>query len=192
MFCPGFLFVIHLLNLFCFLYSVQQQERESARESVPLLLRESFLSPKVRCSFTLTENTVEPWFNEVPGDWGNLCVISRDRYIEHLHVTNFRENYQNVINLQSPAFPDLKNYSNWSVWHSSFITSWHLFVMSRYILRLRLWIVFAVTRILLDRGSLHRGCTVLPSAWKENSYGICARNVDFIRNWTNFLRQQLA
>ena len=95
-FCPGFLFVIHLLNLFCFLYSVQQQERESARESVPLLLRESFLSPKVRCSFTLTENTVEPWFNEVPGDWGNLCVISRDRYIEHLHITNFRENYQNV------------------------------------------------------------------------------------------------
>ena len=29
-------------------------------------------------------NTVEPRFNEVPKDWGNLFFISRDRYIEHL------------------------------------------------------------------------------------------------------------
>ena len=37
------------------------------------------------------------------------------RHIEHLHLTNFRENYQNVhcvevkliISLQIPAFPDL-------------------------------------------------------------------------------------
>ena len=27
--------------------------------------------------------------------WGNLFVTSRVRYIEHLHLTNFRENYQN-------------------------------------------------------------------------------------------------
>ena len=64
--------------------------------------------------------TVEPRFNEVPRDRGNLLVKSRVRYIEHLHLTNFRENYQNVryievwliINLQNPLFPDLKNYCN--------------------------------------------------------------------------------
>ena len=45
--------------------------------------------------------------------------MSRVHYIEHLHdLSNFRENYQNyryievklTINLQNPAFPDLKNY----------------------------------------------------------------------------------
>ena len=45
---------------------------------------------------TLKYDTVEPRFNEVPRDWGNLHVKSRVRYIEHLHLTNFRENYQNV------------------------------------------------------------------------------------------------
>ena len=38
--------------------------------------------------------TVEPRFSEVPRDWGNLLVKSRVRYIEHLHLTNFLENYQ--------------------------------------------------------------------------------------------------
>ena len=33
--------------------------------------------PKVR-------NTVEPRFNEVPRDWGNLFVIPWVRYIEHV------------------------------------------------------------------------------------------------------------
>ena len=37
--------------------------------------------------------TVEPRFN-APRDWGNWFVVSRARYIEHLHLTNFRENYQ--------------------------------------------------------------------------------------------------
>ena len=45
---------------------------------------------------TLKYDTVEPQFNEVSRDWGNLLVKSRVRYIEHLHLTNFRENYQNV------------------------------------------------------------------------------------------------
>ena len=40
--------------------------------------------------------TVEPRFNEVPRDWGNLLVKSRVRYIQHLHLKKFRENYQNV------------------------------------------------------------------------------------------------
>ena len=57
---------------------------------------------------------METRFNEVPGDRGNFV-----RCIEHLHdLTNFWENYQNdryieaklIINLQNPAFPDMKNY----------------------------------------------------------------------------------
>ena len=51
---------------------------------------------------------------------GEICLLNRGLYIEHLHLTNFRENYQNVcyievqliINLQNPSFPDLDNYSN--------------------------------------------------------------------------------
>ena len=39
---------------------------------------------------------MEPPFNEVQRDRGNLLVKSRVRYIEHLHLTNFWENYQNV------------------------------------------------------------------------------------------------
>ena len=31
------------------------------------------------------------------------------------------------------------------------------FVISRYVLRLRFWIVFVITRISLNRGSLYRG-----------------------------------
>ena len=33
--------------------------------------------------------TVEPRFKQVPRDWGNLFVISRVRYIEHLDFTKF-------------------------------------------------------------------------------------------------------
>ena len=40
--------------------------------------------------------TVEPQFNEVPRDWGNLFVISRVRYIENFDLTNFRENNKNM------------------------------------------------------------------------------------------------
>ena len=63
--------------------------------------------------------TVVPRFNEVPRDWRNLFAILRVRYIEHLHLSNFRaENYQNnryievklIVYLQNPAFLDLKNY----------------------------------------------------------------------------------
>ena len=39
---------------------------------------------------------MEPRFSEVPRDWGNLFLKSKVRYIEHFHLTNFRENYQNV------------------------------------------------------------------------------------------------
>ena len=37
--------------------------------------------------------TVEPRFNEVLRDWGNLFVKSGVCYIEHLHLKKFRENY---------------------------------------------------------------------------------------------------
>ena len=43
-----------------------------------------------------TESAMEPRFSEVPRDWGNLFLKSKVRYIEHFHLTNFRENYQNV------------------------------------------------------------------------------------------------
>ena len=41
--------------------------------------------------------TVEPRFNEVLRDWGNLLVILRVRFIEHLDLTNFRKNNQDVL-----------------------------------------------------------------------------------------------
>ena len=44
--------------------------------------------------------TVEPRFNEVLRDWGNLLVILRVRYIEHLDLTNFRKNNQNVLDIE--------------------------------------------------------------------------------------------
>ena len=40
--------------------------------------------------------TVEPRFNEVPRDWGNLFIIWRVRYIENLDITNLWKNNQNV------------------------------------------------------------------------------------------------
>ena len=40
--------------------------------------------------------TVEPRFNKVPREWGNLFVVSRVRYIENLDITNFCKNDQNI------------------------------------------------------------------------------------------------
>ena len=40
--------------------------------------------------------TVEPRFNEMPRNWGNLLVVSRVRYTEHLDLTNFRKDNKNV------------------------------------------------------------------------------------------------
>ena len=53
---------------------------------------------KVRAhpSLCTQPHTVEPWFNEVPRDWGNLLVISRVRHIEILNFTHFWQNKQNV------------------------------------------------------------------------------------------------
>ena len=41
-------------------------------------------------------DTVEPRFNEVAGDWSNLFVKWRVRYIEKLDITNLRGNDKNV------------------------------------------------------------------------------------------------
>ena len=46
-------------------------------------------------SYFLT-STVEPLFNEVPRDWDNWFIISRDRYTENLVITNLLENNQSV------------------------------------------------------------------------------------------------
>ena len=43
---------------------------------------------------------MERQFNEVPRDWGNLFFKLRAFYIELLHLTNFRENYQNVCYIE--------------------------------------------------------------------------------------------
>ena len=47
---------------------------------------------------SIIQFSVEPRFNVVPRDWGNLFVILlRVCYIEHVDLTNFRKkNNQNV------------------------------------------------------------------------------------------------
>ena len=47
---------------------------------------------------SIIQFSVEPGFNVVPRDWGNLFVIFlRVCYIEHLNLTNFRKkSNQNV------------------------------------------------------------------------------------------------
>ena len=39
---------------------------------------------------------MEPRFNEVQRDWGNLFIISRVRYIENHYIMNLWKNNQNV------------------------------------------------------------------------------------------------
>ena len=73
---------------------------------------------RTKTCYSGTSIIEDNYFNEVPREWGNLFVKSRIHHIEHLHLTNFPEKYQNVryievkliINLQNPAFPHLKNY----------------------------------------------------------------------------------
>ena len=48
------------------------------------------------CKLPITLELELPWnldLTKSPRDWGNLFVKSRVRHIEHLHLTNFRENY---------------------------------------------------------------------------------------------------
>ena len=44
--------------------------------------------------------TVEPLFNEFGGDWVNLFIKSRFRYIENLDITNWRGNNENVRHIE--------------------------------------------------------------------------------------------
>ena len=44
--------------------------------------------------------TVEPPFNDVPRDWEKLFVVSRVHYNEHLDLTKFRKNNQNVRHIK--------------------------------------------------------------------------------------------
>ena len=53
-------------------------------------------SGKIKTISQPGENTVEPRFNEVPRDWGNLLAISRVRYIENLDITKLWKSNQNV------------------------------------------------------------------------------------------------
>ena len=51
---------------------------------------------RTKTCYSGTSIIEDNYFNEVPREWGNLFVISRVHYIEHLHLKNFGENYQNV------------------------------------------------------------------------------------------------
>ena len=84
--------------------------------------------------------TVEPGFNEVPGDRPNLFVKSRVRYIENLDITNFRGNDQNVRYIEVDFTFGLPDYVRYI----------EEFVISR----------FVISRPSLIRGSLNRGSTV--------------------------------
>jgi len=84
--------------------------------------------------------TVEPRFNEVPGDRPNLFVKSRVRYIENLDITNFRGNDQNVRYIEVDFTFGLPDYVRYI----------EEFVISR----------FVISRPSLIRGSLNRGSTV--------------------------------
>ena len=83
--------------------------------------------------------------------------------------------------------------SCWSVSHFSFVTFWHLYVISVYIIRLSFWVVFFIRRLRYievlshtfyyifsrarvslviprtwcKRGSLHRSCTVPEAAERD-------------------------
>ena len=46
-------------------------------------------------------HTMEPRFNKVPRDWGNLFVISRVCYIENLDIMNLWKNNQNVCYIEA-------------------------------------------------------------------------------------------
>ena len=50
----------------------------------------------IKQTLLATATTVEPRFNDVAGDWPNLFVKWRVRYIENLDITNLRGNDQNV------------------------------------------------------------------------------------------------
>ena len=98
------------------------------------VLKNSFITERSRSNslekfwfLRIWENrsTVEPRFNEVPRDWGNLFVISRVRYIKGLEQFNeFSKKqpkcsiYRGIVDYewQSPAFQDLNNYCNNTNW----------------------------------------------------------------------------
>ena len=72
-------------------------------------------------------STVEPRFNEVPRDWGNLFVISRVRYIKRLNLPNFREKKTTKIFI-------IPRYS------------WQLIYKAQHS---RIWTISAITLIIL-------------------------------------------
>ena len=81
----------------------------------------------------------------MPRDWGNLFVISKTS-----------------ISPRHKFYPFAFIFSYLSV------TCWHLFVISRYILRLRFWIVFVITMISLNRVSVpYILLSFWPGWWKS-------------------------
>ena len=66
---------------------VIELEKQFILPNIFMKLRNKITEDK-REKQTSSRATVEPRFNEVPRDWGNLFVISRVCYIENLHITN--------------------------------------------------------------------------------------------------------
>ena len=60
----------------------------------------NFQWPSMGWVWIFSGTTVEPQFNEVPRDWGNLFVISKVRYIKNLCITNWWKNNQTVCYIE--------------------------------------------------------------------------------------------
>ena len=56
---------------------------------------------------------MEPRFNNVPRDWGNLFVKLRVRYIENLDLKNRSEKYELIISPYSCHFSALARALTW-------------------------------------------------------------------------------
>ena len=93
-------------------------------------------------------------YQGIVNNWFKKPSISGSEMTKNYSTRNSRTGRQNCLKLSCTH----KCYPCWSVWHSCFITCWHLFVILRYILYLCLWIVFVVTRISLNLGSVPLNC----------------------------------
>jgi len=101
---------------------------------------------------------VEPWFNEVPRDWGNWFVISRVRYTVEPWFNQVSRDWGNWFVISrvrytvEPWFNEVpRDWGNWSVISRFFSMHWLLQGCK---------ISFVIQRTSLYRGSLNRSSTV--------------------------------
>ena len=93
--------------------------------------------------------TVEPRFNEVPRDWGNLFVI---HFSTELYIATALETQEQANKLlKTIAHINFILVGPFGI-HCLSLADIYLLYRGK-ILRLRVWIVFVITRISLNRGS---------------------------------------